>query len=167
MKNTLKPRSTLQIDFYKRADDTTPQTTVELVNALERIQNGAWSAQVNVVRELYPGNAYDQAKKTLPGFTFCGTFRPSRKIVHLTQHNGILLGDLDKRPHVLADRAAIEDLAQPSGALAQRVLDPFASRDLVLEVAGAFRDRGFQAVVKGGVFPAETKLRDEDDEPTQ
>ncbi len=108
MKNTLKPHSTMQIDFYKRADDTTPQTTVELVEALEGIQGGAWSAQVNVVRELFPGIAYGPAKQTLAGFTFCGTFRPTRKIVHLAQHNGILLGDLDKRPHVLTDRAAIE-----------------------------------------------------------
>lgn len=98
--------------------------------------------------------AYNKGKAHLPAITFGGTFAPSRKIEHLTQHSGIVHGDLDHlddlgsvKSRLAADPYVVYCFVSPSdtglktGALIEPVADDAAYKHTWQAVADYYRDR--------------------------
>ena len=86
------------VSFYLRADDTTSQQQISLVEALEGIKTGRWQDGVLDVRERLK-TAETKAdrsaiKKQVPNFTVSGTFG-NRKDDSLIKHSGYIAIDLD------------------------------------------------------------------------
>ena len=66
--------------------------------------------QVDTLQQLLAEqgkDAYDVAKQQLLALTLCGTFAPRRGKTHLTQHSGIVHGDIDHVADVAALKAAL------------------------------------------------------------
>jgi hypothetical protein len=98
------------VNLFANSFESTPSQTITLAQALARIRQGIYQAQISAVRtELGRDGkaAYDKAKARLPALTFGGNFAPSRGNAHLQRHTGIVHGDLDHLSDVAAVKQAI------------------------------------------------------------
>jgi hypothetical protein len=102
------------ISVFRHAKDPTPQTTQTVAAALEAIRTGVYALPVTNLRAMWRSvaqgevtpDAYRRAKERLPALTFAGLFVPTRRKVHLTQHSGLIHGDLDHVQEVAQVKAA-------------------------------------------------------------
>jgi len=88
----------LNVHLFKGSTNPQPVKVFSLSQALDAIQDGTYHQHVQQLRHILTTkgkSAYDAAKKHLDAVTFCGTFSPTRAKTNLTQHSGIIHGDLD------------------------------------------------------------------------
>ncbi|GAB3721109.1 hypothetical protein GCM10027594_01350 [Hymenobacter agri] len=88
----------MNVSFYPNITQSNSQEQRTLAAIFADIKSGQWREGVEAVR-LHPkaSDAYNAAKRALPGFTPCGTF--SKRSKHnLTAPTGVLCMDLDEGP---------------------------------------------------------------------
>jgi putative DNA primase/helicase len=102
--------SNLDVSLFTSATNPVPHETLALHAMCERIRTGAYSTRVGYVRKqlAYGKERYQQAKKSLPGFTPAGTFT-HRANAHLGQATNLVHYDLDGVSDVAAAKALLAD----------------------------------------------------------
>lgn len=123
----VSPQSILDapVNLFHGVLNTTPVKVFTLAEALELIQNGTYRQEVQRLQSLLATQgekAYKAAKTQLDAVTFCGTFSTRHKD-SLTQHSGIVHGDIDHlvdvqavKAQLSADRHTVYCFASPSGS---------------------------------------------------
>jgi hypothetical protein len=113
------------INLFAHARAATPHQTLRMDAALEAIRIGTYARAMVWLRKQHTAGeaAYSAAKRTLPAYTFAGTFAPTRGTKNLIQHTGIVHGDLDHLGDPEATRAQLTQdphvlycFTSPSGA---------------------------------------------------
>lgn len=114
------------VNLFRGVLATTPARVLTLAEALALIQNGTYRQDIHRLQHLLAteGEArYKAAKTQLDAVTFCGTFHPTRSKDTLTQHSGIVHGDLDHltdahaiKAQLCADPHTLYCFQSPSGS---------------------------------------------------
>ena len=112
----LKEKSNGQpcLSLFENSINAKPISEHTLAEALAAIRQGRYQAQVDRLRQILTSQGkkdYDRAKKSLPAYTFGGTFTHRNKESLLT-HSGIVYLDID-------------GLADVEAAHRQLIADPY------------------------------------------
>jgi KaiC/GvpD/RAD55 family RecA-like ATPase len=104
------------VAVFRNNKDTTPSELKPLNEVLVQINNCTNYHIIDPCRKFIAEgkkDEYDKLKDTLPGFTVCGTFEPSRAIKFLKTYSGFLILDIDK-----LELAQVQEMKQKLCAMA-------------------------------------------------
>jgi VirE N-terminal domain len=87
------------VAYFGNNRERTPRKLISLSEALMEIKNCTAHIKIDACRQFIidgERGKYDALKDTLPAFTPCGTFKPTRKIKNLDNYSFFIVLDIDK-----------------------------------------------------------------------